>query len=54
LASFAIWFFFLSLVVGFFAMLIIFFTESGGAESRERTGYRYNFNEHQNYWNEDK
>lgn len=54
LASAAIWFLLLSVVVGFFAVLVSFFTDEGGVEFQQPQSYRYNFGEHQNYWNEDK
>jgi hypothetical protein len=54
LASVAIWVLFLSLIVGFFTILVSFFTDKGGVGSNNSSGYRYNFQEHQNYWNEDK
>lgn len=54
LASFAIWFLLASVVVGFFVTLVSFFTDEGGIETQYASGYKYNFGEHQNYWNEDK
>lgn len=54
LASFAIWFLFVSVVVGFFVALVSFFTDEGGIEHQVASGYKYNFAEHQNYWNEDR
>ena len=41
--------------VGFIALAVYsFFSDDPAIGVSERTGYRYNFNEHQNYWNEDK
>jgi hypothetical protein len=53
-SSFALTLFALS-VVGLVIFVIYgFFTDKGGVEMQEKSGYRYNFYEHQNYWNEDK
>lgn len=41
--------------VGFVALAVYsFFSDDTTVGATERTGYRYNFDEHQNYWNEDK
>lgn len=36
------------------AFLYSFFNAEGSVGSHESSGYRYDFDEHQNYWNEDK
>jgi hypothetical protein len=53
-SSFILTLFALSVVGAIIFAVYGFFTDGGSAEVSERTGYRYNFNEHQNYWNEDK
>lgn len=32
----------------------LFIADDGGVGGADNSGYRYNFSEHQNYWNEDK